>query len=59
MKRSSKLSRPRKTQRQLFCNKNDNSFEDDLGVEKEMAEWSTPPMYKKKAKVLHFDHLNP
>ena len=55
MKRISKLSRLRKTQRRLFCEKNDDPFEDDLEVEKEMAEWSTPPMYKKKAKVVHFD----
>jgi len=51
-KRISKLS---KIQRRLFCEKNDDPFEDDLGVEKVMAEWSTPPMYKKKkAKVVHF-----
>jgi hypothetical protein len=43
MKRISKLSRLRKTQRRLFCEKNDDPFEDDLEVEKEMAEWSTPP----------------
>jgi hypothetical protein len=40
------------TQRRQLWEKNDDPFEDDLVVEKEMVERSTPPMYKKKAKVV-------